>query len=118
MNRQPPIVWGAWYSEGGPIVGSSFEEWKALPSDGLQWVSWVLESGITHFNAADWYWWNDNWIDRILSKKEWGVHVPHPGGCKSCVKKGTGVSDERFSEIAREAKEWGFKVWEELRDVN
>ena len=103
-------MWRAWYTDGRTFDGSTVEEWKQLPADGLLWVALVRDTGVTHFNGGDWYWITGEWF-AYTPAAPWGSHAPHPGGCLDCTKRGAGVTDEEFAGVRRSAWQWGRSAW-------
>ena len=94
----------AWYADGNIYHGSSLEEWKALPAEGVVYLVVEKETGRTLINSADWYYWHEGEIKRVRSGP-WGTDQPPPAEqpCLDCVKKYGVVSDAEFHRIDVEA---------------
>lgn len=92
----------AWYLS-GVYEGEGVEAFKALPPEGVLWITTYPRPGYrNHYNGGDWYKWDGDTLGYIPSG-EWGTWQPRPDGCASCIKKGVGVSDEEFERVKAEA---------------
>jgi len=95
----------AWYTD-AVYDGSSAEDWKALPAEGVVWVNEYRATGVGRFNGGDWYY-IDNGALAYVPSREWGKDEPKPTGCQDCIKRGVGVSDAEFARVMAEAKAHG-----------
>jgi len=94
----------AWYTRARTFDGCSVEDWKALPSEGVVWVTvWRRDgTGRDFYSGGDWYHIVDGALDYVPAYP-WGSHAPKPVGCLDCIKRGDGVSDAEFRRIEAEA---------------
>ena len=92
----------AWYTD-AVYDGESVEDWKALPAEGVVWVTLFRDTGRTMFNGGDWYHIVNGELAYVPSR-EWGQDEPKPTGCQDCIKRGVGVSDAEFARVMAEAK--------------
>ena len=94
----------AWYSGGRTFDGRDSEAWKALPADGMVWVTVFRETGRTFYNGGDWYYLDGAEL-RYVPSRTWGQDEPRPTDvCLACVKRGVGVPDDEFERIQLEAR--------------
>ena len=94
------MKWKAWYTDNRTYEGSTAEEWKAMPPEGVLYVAVYRDTGVTYYNGGDWYFWEDGGIQKTMAAP-WGSHTPRPDGCLDCMKKGVGVPDEEFWALHR-----------------
>lgn len=95
------MIWQVWYANGAVYNGTTVDEWKALPEDGVVFVEVIRDTGRTIIDGGDWYYWvNDEIL--FVPSVEWGVEQPKPVGCSSCIKRGVGLSDEEFERMRQE----------------
>ncbi|MEK9767381.1 MAG: hypothetical protein VW683_00555 [Betaproteobacteria bacterium] len=97
------MIFRAWYTENRIFDGTSVEDWKSLPSEGVLFVSLFYPTGVTFYNGADWYYINDQGNFAHVLSGEWGTEQPAPVSCIDCIKKGVGVSDEEYANIEQQA---------------
>lgn len=97
------VAWDVWYVGGRQFRGRTVAEWKALPSTGLLWITAYYENGNRVFySGGDWYFIDGDRFQYVPTG-DWGTWQPKSEGCKDCIKRGDGCSDEEFAAIEREA---------------
>ena len=58
-------AWVAWYTEGRRFSGSTVEQWKALPAEGLVWLTVWTDEEHRAFFKGDWYMWDGETFRRV-----------------------------------------------------
>jgi hypothetical protein len=104
--------WRAWYPD--RVFGSEDVAWTDLPAEGLQVVvvylpnpgagpAWLRQM----YAGGDWYWLTGGEIHYAASAAEMGTwrEPPTPAElpCRSCLKRGSMLSDADFRAIVTEA---------------
>ena len=102
-------AWVAWYTEGRRFSGSTVEQWKALPAEGLVWLTVWTDEEHRAFYKGDWYMWDGERFGHVPPSAPGAPWGEKPEGCLSCIKKGAPVSDAEFAAIQREA--WETLAW-------
>ena len=91
-------LWRAWYADGREFSSADMC-WVDLPASGVLVVIEYKGTGRTVYNGGDWYWLYDGRFG-YASSGAWGTWRAAPSRedvpCRSCVKRGVGVSDEAF----------------------
>ena len=90
-----------WYESGAVYEGVTLADWKRAPARGVLLVYKYGEGFRARYNGADWYYWLDDDLHQVASQ-DWGTWQPKPSACRSCAKKGIGVSDEAFAAVLAE----------------
>lgn len=93
-----------WY-EDKVIQGSSFEDWKNAPSEGVLIVYEKFEDGTGRISAgSDWYWMTPdlNVNQSGTSSEIKGEFLSHNAPSNAILKSGKWVSDEVYNQAASE----------------
>lgn len=100
-----PMRFRVWWADGGITDGTTTEAWKSLRPGGVVWVTRFHGTHRAFYSGGDWYYLEDGDL-RYVPSGEWGTHQSKPEGCRDCIKRGVGVSDEMFRRI--EAEAWAY----------
>ena len=95
------VRWRAWYADGREFSSADMC-WVDLPPFGVLVVIEYRDTGRTIYTGGDWYWLYSARFGYMPSGA-WGTWQAAPtfaeAPCRSCVKRGEGVSDDAFREV-------------------
>lgn len=93
--------WRAWYTEGRVFDGQGFEDWLALPDDGVLTVMLWFEDGTRRVEQGnDQYWATPEGIYAHSDDPTEEIERRYPG---ASVKRGKWTTDAEMQRVAAEA---------------
>jgi hypothetical protein len=91
----------AWYTEGRVFDGASFEDWRALPDDGVLTVMLWFGNGTRRVEQGnDFYWATPDGIWAHSDEPQDEIERRYPG---ASVKRGMWTTDAEMERVAAEA---------------
>jgi hypothetical protein len=115
----PVLVWRVIYLGGKIHTGTTHDEWKALPEEGVIVVALVHKPPYKSIlTGHDWYVWDgDRWgyVHSPAGPISTGTWLPKPEACNKCIKRGDATTDDEFHMWDSIALAWAENVQKKMK---